>query len=136
MQSRLQIAICPCDNNTPVALVMKQLMFNTVHLYRAAATSIANWAEEQGGIPLFTIEGDSSDVVFATVLVGPQPAQSMHVTRAMLTIQQVNIALTDKQPLEMPFCAQGRSQTHPQQAGTCQHSTSTHQQSTHMLLSC
>ncbi len=26
-------------------------------LYRAAATSIANWAEEQGGIPLFTIEG-------------------------------------------------------------------------------
>ena len=26
--------------------------------YRAVATSIANWAEEQGGIPLFTIEGD------------------------------------------------------------------------------
>ena len=26
---------------------------------RAAATSIANWAEEQGGIPLFTIEGST-----------------------------------------------------------------------------
>ena len=29
-------------------------------MFRAAATSIANWAEEQGGIPLFTIEGDCS----------------------------------------------------------------------------
>lgn len=28
--------------------------------HRAAATSIANWAEEQGGIPLFTIEGTDS----------------------------------------------------------------------------
>lgn len=57
-------------------------MLNIAHLYRAAATSIANWAEEQGGIPLFTIEGDSNDVVFATVVVGSQPAQSMHAARS------------------------------------------------------
>ena len=39
--------------------------------YRAAATSIANWAAEQGGIPLFTIEGrmrhHSSDASFHVV---------------------------------------------------------------------
>lgn len=34
------------------------LLTHIMHCHRAAATSIANWAEEQGGIPLFTIEGD------------------------------------------------------------------------------
>lgn len=34
-------------------------------MFRAAATSIANWAEEQGGIPLFTIEGESALALLA-----------------------------------------------------------------------
>ncbi|KAA6424227.1 MAG: cyclic nucleotide-binding domain, partial [Trebouxia sp. A1-2] len=48
-------------------------------LRRAAATSIANWAEEQGGIPLFTIEGEEPDSPTASWNL---PALSKHTSIA------------------------------------------------------
>lgn len=65
--------------------------------YRAAATSIANWAEEQGGIPLFTIEGS-----------GMSQQSSDAFCHAVFPIHK----LTGWPVL------QAKSLTHPQQAGT------------------